>query len=302
MEALSENTGDFWVEATVPILENPSVVEFLREAYSKYHPVIIRGAIADWPALRKWDKQYLIEHIHDKVCVNITPDGMADSVKLVQDKECFTYPAEMRMSMTDFYTMIESTDRETAVAYLSEQNDNLRLSMSDLLDDIHPPSIVDAFGESNLPEAVNMWIGDEKSVSSMHKDHFENMYCVVSGEKCFTLLPPTDIAFLPEDEYTTLRYALKHGHDYNNPIIKKEDLELVNQGPSTDTLRWIGLDPDDPEACARYPNSINNLHPIRCKVQAGEVLYIPSMWLHRVTQSRLTVAVNYWFDMRFDFR
>lgn len=31
----------------------------------------------------------------------------------------------------------------------------------------------------------------------MHKDHYENLYCVVSGEKHFILLPPTDRPFIP---------------------------------------------------------------------------------------------------------
>lgn len=29
----------------------------------------------------------------------------------------------------------------------------------------------DAFG--NVPDAVNIWIGDERAVSTMHKDHYE---------------------------------------------------------------------------------------------------------------------------------
>lgn len=33
--------------------------------------------------------------------------------------------------------------------------------------------------------------------ASVHKDHYENLYCVVSGEKHFVLLPPTDRPFVP---------------------------------------------------------------------------------------------------------
>lgn len=31
----------------------------------------------------------------------------------------------------------------------------------------------------------------------MHKDHYENLYCVVSGEKRFLLHPPSDRPFIP---------------------------------------------------------------------------------------------------------
>ena len=32
---------------------------------------------------------------------------------------------------------------------------------------------------------------------SVHKDHYENLYCVVKGYKIFILIPPTDQAFIP---------------------------------------------------------------------------------------------------------
>lgn len=36
---------------------------------------------------------------------------------------------------------------------------------------------------------------------SVHKDHYENLYCVISGEKNFILLPPTDRPFIPYGNY-----------------------------------------------------------------------------------------------------
>ncbi|KAE9446270.1 hypothetical protein C3L33_21833, partial [Rhododendron williamsianum] len=44
-----------------------------------------------------------------------------------------------------------------------------------------------------FPEAMNLWIGNELSVTSFHRDHYENLYAVVTGEKHFLLLPPTDV-------------------------------------------------------------------------------------------------------------
>lgn len=32
---------------------------------------------------------------------------------------------------------------------------------------------------------------------AVHKDHYENLYCVISGEKTFILIPPTDRPFIP---------------------------------------------------------------------------------------------------------
>jgi jumonji domain-containing protein 7 len=31
----------------------------------------------------------------------------------------------------------------------------------------------------------------------------------------------------------------------------------------------------------------------------GDMLYLPALWYHRVTQSEETISVNYWYDFNF---
>lgn len=139
---------------------------------------------------------------------------------------------------------------------------------------------------------MNLWIGDERSVSSIHKDHFENMYAVITGEKTFTLLPPTDLLYLDEKEYPSMQYRVKGTFDSvdsstarcidgTQPHIaillnraKAADLELTRNGCLTESLTWIGTDPDDPNVLTKQP-TFRHAHPLRCKIQPGEVLYIP---------------------------
>lgn len=44
--------------------------------------------------------------------------------------------------------------------------------------------------------------------------------------------------------------------------------------------------------------------PLRVVVRKGEMLYLPSLWFHRVSQKPdeegRTIAVNYWYDMSYD--
>ena len=42
-------------------------------------------------------------------------------------------------------------------------------------------SAAEALGSQ--PEAVNLWIGSDASVTSFHHDHYENLYAVISGTK-----------------------------------------------------------------------------------------------------------------------
>jgi len=62
----------------------------------------------------------------------------------------------------------------------------------------------EAFGAA--PNASNIWIGDSRSVTSLHKDPFENIYCVVSGYKDFLLFPPTDRPWLPYKTVPVTQY------------------------------------------------------------------------------------------------
>lgn len=299
LNTLREGTGDFWVDFTIPILEDVNSMTFFKHAYSRYHPCIIKkGLIDDWHAINKWDKDYLCEKIGSKVIsVNLTREGRADSVQWVDSlsKDCFIYPAEVKMTISEFFDSLDAK-HPNVVPYLSQQNDNLRTEFPELLEDININiSLAEEVFESGIPEAVNLWIGDERSVSSVHKDHYENFYAVISGAKTFTLLPPTDIAFLPEETFPTAKY------EAIGDLNSIDSLEITQEGCPVDALSWIPLDPDDPNVCEKYPG-FANAHPLRCIVYPGEVLYIPAMWYHRVSQLERTVAVNFWYDQRFDFR
>jgi Cupin-like domain len=179
MEGLSADVGDFWVGASVKVLDNPSSLDFLRECVATYQPAIIRGLIHDWPAMREWNLSKVCEKLengtppteHGKrlLKVNVTPDGHGDCLKgngkdqpkasstntSEQEIELvFVYPAECLMSTALFHEMMTAPLEDDAVPYLSLQNDNLRLEMCELMVDISDSIQIaeDAFGQSQ-PEA-----------------------------------------------------------------------------------------------------------------------------------------------------
>jgi jumonji domain-containing protein 7 len=320
---LSEDTGDFWIEPRLPVfnVHMAAPVDFAREVYSRYHPAILVGMTDHWPASELWTKDYLLSKLGDRrVAINLTPDGMADSIQSVcpmeadEKKEYFVYPAEVEMTMSEFYALLDRHKGGEAapvapvapvIPYLSQQNDNLRQHLPELLEDIdlYVPIAREVFG-TDYPEAVNLWIGDERSISSMHKDHFENLYFVISGEKTFTLLPPSDCIFVPEATYPTARYVASN----SSPCAQRSEgtadwtLSLTTRDCPVNELTWTPLDPNQPTSVAKYPQFAKYAHPIQVTVSAGECLYIPAMWYHRVSQNELTVSVNFWYDQRFDFR
>jgi len=79
---------------------------------------------------------------------------------------------------------------------------------------------------------------------------------------------------------------------------QSSDGKFVILSEESENIPWIKTDPVSEE----FRNSIAGKTLLECRVNKGEILYLPSMWLHRVTQSKLTIAVNYWYDMEFDLR
>jgi jumonji domain-containing protein 7 len=185
---LSELTGDYWVSGIVKTLVNPTPLELLREGVSSYMPCLLQGTINDWPATNLWDLDYLTRKIgQQKININFTSDGRADGVKrqniLGKEEPRFQYPYEEKIEFEVFADMLQNPYEIDAIPYLSEQNDNFRSIFCDPASHISLNSEVptqfslgeSVFGTTDTAglEAINLWIGDERSVSSLHKDHFE---------------------------------------------------------------------------------------------------------------------------------
>ncbi|XP_043998608.1 bifunctional peptidase and (3S)-lysyl hydroxylase JMJD7 isoform X2 [Gambusia affinis] len=216
MELLQERLVEFSLEAhdlylnkSVPHLEGPpEPLQFYRDWIGPNKPCIIRNAFSHWPALSRWTPKYLREKIGSKVIsVAVTPNGYADAVA----GDRFVMPEERQMSFSSVLDIIEGTVQKTGVFYVQKQCSNLLQELPELVDDLEPhiPWMSTAIGKS--PDAVNFWLGEENAVTSMHKDPYENLYCVISGEKHFILLPPTDRPFVPYGLYQSAVYQEQDG-------------------------------------------------------------------------------------------
>lgn len=80
----------------------------------------------------------------------------------------------------------------------------------------------------------------------VHKDPYENIYCVVSGEKNFILHPPTDLPWIPYRNYPSAVYKeCESGKWIIEPIINEiSDSEQIANSTLTP---WICIDPLNPD-------------------------------------------------------
>lgn len=187
------------------------------------------------------------------------------------------------------------------VLYMQQQNNNMfGPEMQGIRDDIPQlPWAARVFG--NDPDAVNFWMGADESVTSFHRDHYENLYAVTAGQKVFTLLPPCDSYRLYMQEYPVGKYIRQNGK-----------LALMLQEGS-DYVRWSSVDPVPPlgkevKAMLQHPLFFDPglPAPLQATVGKGDMLYLPAMWFHHVRQiadgEGRVIAVNWWHDMRWDLR
>lgn len=282
----------------------PTPLQFLRDYVSQNKPCLISNATLHWPALSSWSHDsYLIQTLSSAahVSVHLTPDGQADALVPLNDATlCFASAHVQRMPFNQALNLI-TNHTSSLVAYAQQQNDCFRSEYSALSSDCesHIPWATEAIG--SLPEAVNLWIGNHRSVTSFHKDHYENLYAVVSGEKHFLLLPPTDFHRMYIKDYPAARYSYSQETGELTLELEKEARNVpwcsVNPYPS----------PENKESeMSKFPLYFNGPKPFECTVKPGQILYLPSMWFHHVRQSPdaggRTIAINYWYDMQFDIK
>jgi jumonji domain-containing protein 7 len=260
-------------------------------------------------AMERWNVKYLSEKLAgQKVTVAITPAGNADSVvPLPGGGSIFCKPYEAMEPFNSAVVMIR--DQETghgsqgATRYIQSQNDNLRSEYLEIFDDVPENVPWASIALEQQPDAVNFWLGNSKSVSVLHKDHYENIFTQICGQKEFVLLPPVEAPCVNERSVLSATYQPKEREDY--PMfasweIDRNDLFIQVDKPEA----YVPLptwDPDNPtENTSLYSKYAR---PIRVTVNPGDILYLPALWYHKVKQrcgdEGICCSVNYWYDMEF---
>lgn len=286
------------------------LVPFLRDHAGQSVPCVWRGAAAGWSALEKWPDegfQYLRENFGNKLVeVAITPDGRADAILEVQDdasgriEKVFAMPhqsiqpfAELLDNLRDEPTthaalgcrQVADCQAHTTdvhyVPYYSAQDSSLTREVPELLGDIDLSTIQfaeAAFGSK--PSAANLWIGDGRSVTTMHADPFENIYAVVSGTKLFELRPPCDAAVLTKPSLRHVRWVPveRDGHDqqedHDEASWRKDSIHPCNHYAGWSIAieegrsEWIDED--------RIQQEWNR--SLQVEVNPGDLLYLPALW------------------------
>ena len=306
----------------------PTAVEFCKQV-SKGYPCVYRAyekstdksgkqqlwtdpSLLEHPAF-SWTRQDLLNLVEDEVEVALTPNGRADDLHHVdgKDEAVFLSPATVNMRISDLLGKLSPRRGPSSAAstfpdsdpvyYLQSQNSNLTTtSLGPILRHL-PKNFPFARPVLGEPEATNLWIGDERSVTSTHRDPYENLYLVLKGSKTFTLYPPVEEITLPTQDVLTGNFAFDASTGVFSTVLNEDQPRIP----------WVSVDPLLPrEKLIEQHPLYERASPRTVTVHEGEMLYLPSGWYHHVQQKCGTwdedgspapcIAVNYWFDMEYE--
>lgn len=150
--------------------------------------------------------------------------------------------------------------------------------------------------------------------SSLHKDHYENLYAVIRGRKEFTLLPPLALPGLRERVYVCARYAWREhvpaqippagggeGSPSSDAAVSRGAAEgsATADGARTGTwaveidrdeagrprrVPWVSVNPcAAPDSCPPAYAAVAR-HARTVTLGPGDLLYLPALWYHQVGQ------------------
>ena len=240
---------------------------FAREVAEPCHPVVVRGLVANWPAVAAGRpsphefRTYLSQFVTaNEVEAFLGQPDIQGKYYYTDDLKSFNFERK-RMRLDEALERIVAT---------SGNSDGPSMYVGSLPTEIYLPGFAQQNSLSFLPASVHprIWMGHASNVSA-HYDTYDNIACVVAGTRRFTLYAPDTIDRL-----------------YVGPL----DYTMAGQP--------VSLAASSPYDEKKYPRFREvREQALTAELQPGDAIYIPKLWWHQVeARSAFNVLVNYWWD------
>ena len=244
-----------------------SAERFVSEVVAGCRPVVLRGLIDDWPAVRAARDVAARAH------------RLPRGVRCRRAQSRFTsailpLPASTTTARSCRASISSAVSWDLARPCRRSRRRRLPGRQIGVCRSTPCKECLPGFAADNLmpllaPETLpRIWLGTPSNVSS-HYDTFDNLACVIAGRRRFTLYEPELI-----------------GRLYVGPI------DRTMAGPPVSLAASSA--PDD----QRFPlfREVRDQAWI-CELEAGDALYLPKLWWHQVESlAAFNGLVNYWWD------
>ncbi|MFN3312956.1 MAG: cupin-like domain-containing protein [Hyphomonas sp.] len=252
---------------SIPRLSGVTPERFRAEILPAGRPVVLEGAVADWPsvhAARKGTRSaaaYLapfdLGHPAETV---FAPPHIGGRFFYTEDLKGLNFirrPERIAQALAGLAALEPEADPPSI--YIQS------VPLADHMPGFLAENRLDIVPDGTLPR---IWIGNRISVQT-HFDLFENIACVVAGRRRFTLIPPDQLPNL-----------------YVGPF------EHTLAGPPVSLVR-----PDAWDRAA-HPRFAEALAAAKsAELGPGDAIFIPYGWWHHVESlTPFNVLVNYWWS------
>jgi Cupin-like domain len=240
---------------------------FLKEIVAQCRPVVLRGLVGAWPAVRaaRDSPRELVRYLTAfdagaQIEVFFGEPAIAGKYYYGENLKGFNFERRALPFGQAMQAILGAVDAPGGKSVYAGS-----MPCRQCLPQFGPDNPMPLLAPETPPR---LWLGTASNVSS-HYDTFDNLACVIAGRRRFTLYAPELI-----------------GRLYVGPI------DHTMAGPP------VSLAASSTEDAARFPlfQQIRDQAWV-CELGPGDALYLPKLWWHQVESlEAFNGLVNYWWD------
>ena len=240
----------------------------LKPFVAQNEPCVLRGVLADWEPVRRWDDQHIRATCRHRT-VPIRHSEASSERNFGRLDRSGVYTREGGVTVPELLDALANAHSKGQPAAMYAAQVRLRTHLPELLAEARPePGCLEALGTRwrNSP-SLYMGCGARTHV---HFDLLENVMCVVRGRKSVTLWHPAD---------SMLLYPGGGGSELFSRVA--DPLEASSNFPLL---------------CRAAPFALH------VELSAGDALYIPCCWWHdvRTPRGERSLSISYWCQQPLD--
>lgn len=257
--------GIFASLASVPELRVADPAELNEHLRRAEQPFVVRGLVTDWPLVQagrrssRDARDYLLGRRKD-VPFAVSVGAPGGGGRLFYNEAMGMNFRMLEAKLPDIFSRIDAVEAlpDAPPIYLAS------IDMHQFFDGLYEANHVD-LGDRALLSSI--WIGTRTRIAA-HNDLPHNLACVAVGRRRFTLFP--------REQFRNL---------YLGPI---------DNTPAGRAVSMVDFHAPDLSAHPRFVEAL--AHAQVTELEAGDALYIPSLWWHHVEGlAPFNVLVNFWW-------